>query len=65
MLCVHSTYCWYVYTLLKSVLLVGALEICCKESMPLGIRGNGDLYEELLPLGNLPFTSFFVPMGTK
>ncbi len=35
---------WYVYTLLKSVVLVWAMEVCYKESMPLGNRGNGDLF---------------------
>ena len=35
---------WYVYTLLKSVVLVWAMEVCYKESMLLGNRGNVDLF---------------------
>jgi len=56
MMLLDSTLFWYVYTLLKSVLLVWAMEVCCRESMPLGIRGNGDLYKESLSLGILPFS---------
>ena len=43
--CFDSTQSWCVYTLLKSVLLVWVMEVCCKKAMPLGIRGNGDHYK--------------------
>jgi len=64
---------WYVYTLLKSVLLVWAMEVCCKESMLLGNRGGGALFIRgpcllgfylLLFLYKILF-SFLVHRGTK